>query len=65
MGKIKSIKSRFYNIINSFKLKYKFKVLDFKNCEEISANEKYYFDAGHLNDLGAKEFTKLLNCYID
>lgn len=63
--KEKEWKSRFYNIINSFKLKYKFKVLDFKNCEEISANEKYYFDAGHLNDLGAKEFTKLLNCYID
>lgn len=58
-------KIRFYNIINSFKSKYKLKVLDFKNCEYISSNREYYFDPGHLNSRGAKEFTQLLNSYID
>lgn len=61
----KEWKNRFYNIIDSFKSKYKFKVLDFKSCEEISANKEYYFDAVHLNSYGAKAFTELLNSYIE
>lgn len=57
-------KIKFYNTLNNFKKNYNFKVLDFKNNEEISSEKKYYYDMYHLNYEGAKRFTKLLDSYI-
>lgn len=61
----KDWKIRFYDIINELQEKYKFKILDFKDNEEISDNFKYYCDPIHLNGTGAMKFTQLLNSYID
>ncbi len=66
--KIKEIEQKwkveFYNIIDNIKTMYKVKVLDFKNCESISSNKDFYYNNGHLNFDGSKEFTKILDSYI-
>ena len=58
-------KNRFYNILEKLKLKYKFEILDFKDCEKISNVREYYLDLEHLNYNGAIEFTKLLSYKIE
>lgn len=60
----KSCKEEFYTIINEFKERYNYRVLDFKNFEKISSINNNYYDLRHLNYEGAKEFTRLLNSYI-
>lgn len=57
-------KPKFYDILDKFSEKYKFEVLDFKDCEDISSNREYYYDFGHLNYKGSMVFTELLNSYI-
>ncbi|WP_294345357.1 hypothetical protein [uncultured Clostridium sp.] len=57
-------KPKFYDILDKFKEEYKFEVLDFKDCEAISAKREYYYDFGHLNYQGSMVFTELLNSYI-
>lgn len=60
-----NMKQEFYKIIDHFKKIYNFKLLDFKDYEEISSRNDYYFDIYHLNYKGAEVFTKLLNSYIE
>ncbi|NMM61477.1 hypothetical protein HBE96_01915 [Clostridium sp. P21] len=57
-------KERFYKILSDFKRDYNFEILDFKNNEEISSKNNFYYDLEHLNYNGATAFTKLLNSYI-
>lgn len=57
-------KPQFYDILYKFREKYKFEILDFKDYEEISAKQEYYYDYGHLNYTGSMVFTELLNNYI-
>lgn len=58
-------KNKFYNTLEKLKLKYKFEILDFKDCEEISSIRENYLDLEHLNYNGAIEFTKLLSNKIE
>lgn len=53
-------KNIFYNTLEMLKLKYKFKILNFKGCEKILNIRKYYLDLEHLNYNGDIKFTKLL-----
>lgn len=58
-------KIRFYDVLNKLSEKYEFKILDFKECQEISGDCKYYCDNIHLNATGSIRFTQLLNSYIE
>lgn len=53
-------KNEFMTIINEAQQKVDFDFWDFTE-DEISLHAEYYFDAAHLNYLGAMEFTKKIN----
>lgn len=52
-------KQEFYSIIEELKQDYKFRLLDFR-MDDMSSHDEYFYDAEHLNYLGAKVFTKKL-----
>ncbi len=52
----------FYSIILSFKEKYKFELYDYFKSEAFDLSD--FRDVAHLNEKGAKKFTKLLNNQI-
>lgn len=51
-------KEIFYNIINKFKKKYQFQVIDY--FQSSLFEETDFWDYSHLNGKGAKKFTKIL-----
>lgn len=51
-------KSKFYKIINGFKKKYRFRVLDYFN--EKAFSDEDFWDTSHLNKKGAEKLTDLL-----
>ena len=51
----------FNKIISILKEDYDFNFLDFNILSDISEHRRYYFDAAHLNYIGALKFTDLLN----
>ncbi|MBP1566630.1 MAG: SGNH/GDSL hydrolase family protein, partial [Oscillospiraceae bacterium] len=56
--------SYFNDIIEENKGKYGLIHLDFKKISDISENDLYYYDAGHLNMFGAQVLTDMLNKII-
>lgn len=60
----KEWKGKFYYIINYYKRIYNFEFLDFKDYTEISSNNHFYYDLGHLNYNGSIAFTLMLNSII-
>ncbi|RII36188.1 hypothetical protein D2A34_02085 [Clostridium chromiireducens] len=53
----------FYDILNSFKNKYIFEVMDYFQNNDFEDNE--FYDFSHLNLRGAKKFTILLNEHLN
>lgn len=52
-------KDIFYHILNNFKNKYKFEVMDYFQNNDFEDDE--FYDFSHLNLKGAKKFTELLD----
>ncbi len=58
----KKLIDEFYSTILSFKEKYKFEIYDYFKSEVFDLSD--FRDVAHLNEKGAKKFTKLLNNQI-
>lgn len=56
---MQSWKQEFYSIIESLKSDYMFRLLDYR-LDEMSGHDEYFYDAEHLNYMGAQVFTKKL-----
>ncbi|MBW6411568.1 tetratricopeptide repeat protein [Clostridium weizhouense] len=56
-------KECFYDILNRFRLKYEFQVIDYFDSELFEDND--FWDYSHLNDKGAEKFTQILNKQIN
>lgn len=53
------LKNRFYNILNEFKSKYNFQILDYFDSNLFVDCD--FWDYSHLNKKGSKKFTQILN----
>ena len=54
-------KDEFYYIINDICERYHSVFWNFKNCKEISENPMFYYDEMHLNTVGARAISAILN----
>lgn len=54
-------KNEFYEIIVDICERYHALFWDFKNCKEISENYMFYYDEMHLNTIGARAMSAILN----
>ncbi len=54
-------KDEFYRIITNTCERYHALFWDFKNCKEISENHMFYYDEMHLNTVGARALSAILN----
>lgn len=54
-------KDEFYRLITDICERYHAVFWDFKNCEEISRNHMFYYDEMHLNTVGARAMSAILN----
>lgn len=52
------VKNKFYKTLNEFSTKYSFQVIDYFDSELFTYAD--FYDAAHLNSIGAKKFTQLL-----
>lgn len=56
-------KNKFYKILNQFKSKFDFQVIDYCNSDLFNDND--FWDYGHLNGTGSEKFTNILNDEIE
>ena len=54
-------KKEFYQIVTDLCDRYGIYFFDYKNCKCISQNHMFYYDIGHLNTVGARAMTAILN----
>ena len=54
-------KDEFYYIINDICERYHSVFWNFENCKEISENPMFYYDEMHLNTVGARAISAILN----
>ncbi|MBX4262479.1 glycosyltransferase [Clostridium estertheticum] len=52
-------KNKFYKIMDDFKTKFDFQIIDYSNSDLFDDND--FWDYGHLNGKGSNKFTKILN----
>ena len=57
-------KKEFESIINTLTTKYGAEFINFKNEVSISGNHRFYNDICHLNTIGGRCLTSLLNQYL-
>lgn len=55
------VKEGFYNIVNNLCMKYSVVFWDYQKRVEISENPTFFADDEHLNTVGARAFTAILN----
>lgn len=56
-----SWKKEFYDLINEMCKMYDALFWDYKNREDISSNDMFYYDIEHLNTTGARALTSIVN----
>lgn len=54
-------KNEFYGIVTDICNRHHALFWDFKNCREISENHMFYYDEMHLNSVGARAMSAILN----
>lgn len=53
-------KREFFDIVDMFKKKYQVSFFNYKECEEIYSNHRFYYDVCHLNTQGGRCLTSML-----